>query len=69
MARRNNRADQDNIKGWNRKRVGKCVDRTAGYSNNDERLRREVGIDLEVDGSEATGSLGDARRGHGWRAP
>jgi len=33
---------------------GKHVERMAGYSNNDDALRREFGIDLEPDVSEST---------------
>jgi len=32
-------------------------------------LRREFGIDLEVDESEAAGGLSDTGRGHGRRRP
>jgi len=48
---------------------GKRVDITEGYSNNEEALRREVGIDPEGDRSEAAGGPEDADRGHGWRRP
>jgi len=51
------------------KEWGKCVERTEGYSNNEAALRREFGIHPEVDGSEATGGLGDAEGGHGRRGP
>jgi len=47
------------------KKRGKQVERTEGHSNDEEALRREFGMDLEVDGSEAAGGLGDAGRGHG----
>ena len=47
----------------------KRVERTEGYSNNDDALRQEFGIDPEVDGSEAAGSLRDAGRGHGRHGP
>jgi len=40
-----------------------------GYSNDKDTLRREFGIDPEVDGSEAAGGLGQAGRGHGWCRP
>ena len=39
---------------------GKRVERTAGYSNDDDALRREFGIDLEPEVSEsAQGGLAD----------
>jgi len=41
----------------------------AGYSDDEDALRREFGIDPEVDGSEATGRLRDAGRGHGRHRP
>jgi len=47
----------------------KRVERTEGYSNDEDALRGEFGIDLEVDGSEAAGGLGDTGRGHGRRGP
>jgi len=34
------------------------------YSNNEDALRQEFGIDLVVDGSEAAGGLKDPGRGH-----
>jgi len=49
------------------KERGKPVERTQGYSNDEHALRREFGIDPEVDGSEAAGGLGEAGRGHGQR--
>jgi len=48
---------------------GKDVERTEGYSNDEDALRREFGIDPEVDGSEAAGCLRDAGRGHGRHGP
>jgi len=48
---------------------GKRVERMKGYSNDEDALRLEFGIDPEVDGSEAAGGLGDAGRGHGRRGP
>jgi len=45
----------------------KRVERTEGYSNDEDALRRKFGIDPEVDGSEAAGGLGDPVRGHGRR--
>jgi len=48
---------------------GKRVERTEGYSNDEDASRREFGIDPEVDISEANGGLGDAGRGHGRRGP
>jgi len=51
------------------KERGKRVERTEGYSNDENALRQEFGIDPEVDGTEAAGGLGDAGRGHGRRGP
>ena len=48
-----------------KKKGAKHVAITEGYSNNEDTLRGEFGIDPEVDGSEAAGGLGDAGRGHG----
>jgi len=42
------------------KERGNCVERTEGYSNDEDALRRGFGIDPEVDGSEAASGLGDA---------
>lgn len=45
---------------------GKRVERTAGYSNDDDALRREFGIDLELEVSElAWGSRADLADGRG----
>jgi len=41
------------------KKWGKHIERTEGYTNDEDTLRREFGIDREVDGSETTGGLGD----------
>jgi len=49
------------------KERGKRHERTEGYSNDEDTLRQEVGIDPEVDGLEAACGLGDAGRGHGRR--
>jgi len=48
-----------------KKERGKGVQRTEGYSNDEHAMRREFGIDAEVDGPEAAGGLRDAGRGHG----
>jgi len=45
------------------------IERTEGYFNDEEALRREFGMDPEVDRSEATGGLEDPGRGHVWRGP
>ena len=42
---------------------GKQVERTAGYSNDEETLRREFGIEAGPDGLESAGSVADDRRG------
>ena len=42
---------------------GKQVERTAGYSNDQEALRREFGMGPEPDGLESAGSVADDRRG------
>jgi len=49
------------------KELRKRIERTEGYSNDEDALRREFGIDPPVDGSEAAGGLGEAGRGHGRR--
>jgi len=51
------------------KERGKRIERTEGYSNNEEALRRESAIDPEVDGSEAASGLRAAGRGHGRHGP
>jgi len=51
------------------KEWGKHLERTEGYSTDEDALRREFGIDPEVDGSEAAGGLRDAESGHGGRGP
>ena len=51
------------------KERGKRVDKTEGYSNDEEALRQEFGIDLEVDRSEAAGGRRDTGRGHGRHRP
>jgi len=48
---------------------GKRFERKEGYSNHEDALRRELGIDPEVDGSEAAGGFRDPGRGHGRRGP
>ena len=49
---------------------GKRVERTAGYSKDDNRLRREFGIDLEPEVSESmAGSRADLRRQHEQQEP
>ena len=42
---------------------GKQVERTAGYSNDEEALRREFGMGPEPDGLESAGGVADDRRG------
>ena len=42
---------------------GKQVVRTAGYSNDEEALRREFGIGPGPDGLESAGGVADDRRG------
>lgn len=49
------------------KERGKRAERTAGYSNDEDALRREFGSDPEVEGSEAAGGRADTGRGHGQR--
>jgi len=51
------------------KERGKCVERTEKYSNDETALRREFGINPEMDGSEAAGGLRKAERGHGRCGP
>jgi len=47
------------------KEGGKPVERTKGYSNNEDALRQEFGMHPGVDGSEAAGILEEAGRGNG----
>ena len=42
---------------------GKQVERTAGYSNNEEALRREFGMGPGPGGFESAGGVADERRG------
>ena len=42
---------------------GKQVERTAGYSNDEEALRRKFGIGPGPDGLKSTGGVADDRRG------
>ena len=44
------------------KERGKQVERTAGYSNDEEALRREFGIGPGPDGLESAGGVADDRR-------
>jgi len=48
---------------------GNRVERTAGYDNNEDALRREFGSDTELDELEAGGGLVDTGGGHGWHEP
>ena len=50
------------------KERGKRVERTAGYDNDEDALRREFASDTELDELEAAGSLVDTG-GHGWQEP
>jgi len=51
------------------KEWGKRVERTAGYDNDEDALRCQLGSDTELDESEAAGSLLDTRGGHGRHEP
>jgi len=51
------------------KERGKRVERTAGYDNDEDALRREFGSDTELDELEAAGGLVDTTRGHGRQEP
>ena len=51
------------------KERGKRVERTAGYDNDEEALRREFRSDTELDELEATGCLVDTGAGHGRQEP
>ena len=42
---------------------GKQLERTAGYSNDEEALRREFGMGPGPDGLDSTGGVADDRRG------
>ena len=50
------------------KERGNRVERTAGYDNDEDALRREFGSDTERDELEATGGLMDTG-GHGRQEP
>jgi len=51
------------------KEPGKRVERTAGYDNDEDALRREFGSDTELDELEAAGGLMDTGGGHGRQEP
>jgi len=51
------------------KERGKQVERTAGYDNDEDALRLEVGSNTELDELEAAGSLVDTGGGHGRHEP
>ena len=48
---------------------GKGVQRTVGYDNNEDTLRREFGSHTELDELEAAGGLVDTGGGHGRQEP
>jgi len=50
------------------KKEGTGVERTAGYDNDEDALRREFGSDTELDELEAAGGLVDTA-GHGRQEP
>jgi len=68
LATSNNPADKDDIGGQNREEQGKRVERTAGYDNDEDALRREFGSDMELDELAAAGGLVDTG-GHGRQEP
>ena len=43
--------------------LGKQIERTAGYSNDEEALRREFGMGPGLGGFESAGGVADERRG------
>ena len=49
------------------KEQGKQVERTTGYDNDEDVLRREFGSDPEPDESEVAGSPADTGRRYGQR--
>jgi len=51
------------------KEQGKRVERTAGYDNDEDALRRKFGSDTELDELEAAGGLVDPGGGHGRQEP
>ena len=51
------------------KEQGKRVERTAGYDNDEDGLRREFSSDTELDELEAAGGLMDTGGGHGRHEP
>ena len=50
------------------KEQGKRVERTVGYDNDEDALRREFGSDTELDKLETAGSRADSGR-HSQREP
>jgi len=51
------------------KERGKPVEKTAGYDNDEEALKREFGSDTELGELEAAGGLMDTGGGHGRQEP
>jgi len=51
------------------KERGKQVERTVGYDNDEDALRREFGSDREMNELEAAGGLMDTGGGHGPQEP
>jgi len=51
------------------KERGKWVERTAGYDNDEDALRREFGSDTELDEVQAAGGLLDTGGGLGRQEP
>jgi len=51
------------------KERGKWGERTEGYANDEDGLRREFGSDRELDELDAAGALADTGGGHGRQEP
>ena len=69
MAKSNNPAVRTTLDARIAKEWGKRVERTAGYDNDEEVLKREFGSDTKLDELEAAGGLVDTGGGHGRQEP
>jgi len=68
LAESNNPADKTTSEGKIGKERGKRVERTVGYDNDEDALRREFGSDTELDELETAGGRADSGR-HSQREP
>jgi len=69
LAKSNNPAVRTTLDARIAKEWGKPVERTAGYDNDEEVLKREFGSDTKLDELEAAGGLVDTGGGHGRQEP